>query len=181
MMINISDLRIGNILHPDKKDSTVVAAVRALDENKISFYEHSPVSPMQASAVRLSALWLTGYSFMYSREDNSFSKGGMVLSAGSEGFSFSLGHHEQTLRYVHQLQNLHFALFAENLEVQLDQEAVLEEIELAADSVMVNYLPKDKRSDTFSFNLSVEGRLYNVSYKKDREGYWCFSSYSEVD
>lgn len=179
-MVNIAELRIGNILHPDAKDNTIVATVRAIEENKISFYEHSPVSPVQASAVSLSALWLTGYSFTYLQEHNSWSKGNMMLSTASEGFCFSLGDHTQTLRNVHQLQNLYFALFAENLEVQLDQEAAHEEVELAADSVMVNYLPKNKHSDAFSFNLSVEGRVYEVSYRKDQQGYWCFSSYSEV-
>jgi|GEM_PF-1243781 len=179
-MINISELRIGNILHPDEKDNTIVATVRAIDENRISFYEHSPVSPTQVSAVSLSALWLTGYSFLYSQEHNSWKKGSMILTTTSEGFLFSLGDHAQSLEYVHQLQNLYFALFNENLEVQLDQEAAHEEVELAADSVMVNYLPKDKQSNAFSFNLSVEGRVYNVSYRKDQQGYWCFSSYSEV-
>jgi len=179
-MVNISELRIGNILHPDEKDITIVATVRALDENKISFYEHSPVSSTQVLAVSLSTLWLTGYSFLYSQEHKSWKKGGMTLITTSEGFLFLLGDHAQTLHYVHQLQNLYFALFSENLEVQLDQEATHEEVELAADSVMVNYLPKDKQCNAFSFNLSVEGRVYNVSYRKDHQGYWYFSSYSEV-
>jgi len=179
-MAIISEFRIGNILHPDNKDDTIVATVRGIDENKISFYEHSPVSPAQASAVSLSALWLTGYSFLYSKEHNSWKKGSMTLVATSNGFLFSLGDHVQLLQYVHQLQNLYFALFNENLEVKLDQETVNEEIELAADSVMVNYLPKDKHCNEFSFNISVEGRVYTVYYTKDPQGYWCFNSYTEV-
>lgn len=179
-MVKISDLRIGNILHPDKNDHTIVATVRAIEENKIGFYEHAPVAPAQVSAVSLTPLWLAGYSFSYSQEHHIWSKGKMILNKAAEGFVFSLGDHCQALVYVHELQNLHFALFAENLEVQLDQEAAYEEVELAADSVMVNYLPKDKHCAFFSFNLSVEGRVYNVSYKKDPEGYWSFSSYSEI-
>lgn len=179
-MVTISDLRIGNILHPDKNDHTIVATVRAIEENKISFYEHAPVSAMLVSAVSLTPLWLTGYSFSYSPEQDTWSKGKMSLKKASSGFLFSIGDHTQTLQYVHQLQNLCFALFAEILEVQLDQEAAYEEVELAADSVMVNYLPKDKQCTSFSFNLSVEGRVYHVSYEKDQQGYWYFSSYREV-
>lgn len=179
-MIDISELRIGNILHPDEKDRTIVATVMAVDENKINFYEHTPVSPAQAMAVSLSALWLSGYSFSYSREHKSWKRGGMTIADAPVGFTFSLGAHVQTLQYVHELQNLYFALFAENLEVQLNQEPSGEDVQLAADSVMVNYLPKDKQSDEFSFTVSVEGTVYSVCYKKDHQGYWCFSSYSEL-
>ncbi|WP_407430365.1 hypothetical protein [Arcticibacter sp.] len=179
-MVNLSELRIGNILHPDGNDKTVVATVRALDENKVSFFEHSPVAPAQVAAVTLSTLWLNGYSFLYTPEDRGWKKGSMVLIPASDGFTFSLGGHVQTLRYVHQLQNLYYALFDEDLEVQLDQKAAKEEVELAADSVMVNYLPKDKQSSAFSFRLSVEGSVFNVCYRKDHQGYWYFSSYSEV-
>lgn len=179
-MVNISELRIGNILHPDKTDNTIIATVRTIDENKISFYEHSAVSPAQAATVSLTALWLNGYSFLYSEEHKSWRKGITILVQTAGGFLFTLGEHKQVLQYVHQLQNLFFALFNENLEVQLDQEAAREEVQLAADSIMVNYLPKDKQSSTFSFTLSVEGEVYSVCYRKDQHGYWCFSSYSKA-
>lgn len=178
-MVNIAEIRIGNILHPDGNERTIVATVRSIDESKIDFYEHAPALPGQAGAVRLSALWLNGYSFSYSEENHSWRKAGMTLIHTREGFLFSLGNHSQVLQYVHQLQNLYFALFEENLEVQLDLEAAREEVELAADSVMVNYLPKDKQETAFSFSLSVEGKAYQVCYKKDQQGYWCFDSYSD--
>lgn len=177
-MVNISELRIGNIIHPDENELTVVATVRALDDGRISFYEHPPTDPGQAGAVNLSALWLKGYSFS-PEENRSWRKAGMILVPGMEGFNFSLGHHNQTLKYVHQLQNLYFALFNKNLEIQLDLEATREEVELAADSVMVNYLPKDKTESAFSFTVSVEGKVYSVCYKKDQQGYWAFSSYAD--
>ncbi|PRY55359.1 hypothetical protein B0I27_101328 [Arcticibacter pallidicorallinus] len=180
-MVTISDIRIGNILHPDRNDHTIVATVRAIEENKIGFYEHASVAPAEVAAVSLTPLWLAGYSFSYSQEQLTWSKGKMILNKVAEGFVFSLGDHRQALRHVHQLQNLYFALFTENLEVELDQEAAYEEVELAADSVMVNYLPKDKQCASFSFNLAAEGKIYQVFYKKDPQGYWNFSSYSEIN
>lgn len=179
-MVNISELRIGNILHPDEADKTIVASVRAVDENKVSFYEHSPVSPSQATPVNLSDLWLNGYGFTCSGEGKTWTKGSMVLKGSGEGYLFVLGQHTQVVRHVHHLQNLHFALFNENLEVLLPADSAGEEIELAADSIMVNYLPKDKQVSSFSFTLAVEGKNYKVSYSKDKQGYWVFNSYIET-
>lgn len=179
-MINISEICIGNILHPDASDETLVATVKAIDENKISFHEYSAATPVQAKAVSLSDIWLQGYSFAYLAESKSWVKGAMSLQVHNGAYVFSLGTHSQVLRFVHQLQNLYLALFGEFLEIeQLNDQVAADEIQLAADSIMVNYLPKDRLVNSFSFELSVEGLTYLVSYQKDHQGYWAFHSFAK--
>lgn len=180
-MINISEICIGNILHPDGNDETLVATVRAVEENKISFYEYAAASPAQTAPVVLSEIWLKGYSFLYDADSEAWSKGSMHLQPLEEGgYRFSLGAHSQILSFVHQLQNIFFTLFNEHIQIEIAEDVEAPEVQLAADSIMVNYLPKDRSARVFSFSLTVEGASYEVHYEKDAQGYWVFYSHRRI-
>lgn len=52
-----------------------------------------------------------------------------------------------------------------------------EAIRFVADSVVSHHLPSDANAQAFDFNITVEGKAYQVTYQKDAEGYWAFNSY----
>ncbi|WP_158826697.1 DUF551 domain-containing protein [Mucilaginibacter lacusdianchii] len=50
-------------------------------------------------------------------------------------------------------------------------------IQMVADSIVSHHIPNDSRLNEFSFRIIVEGQAYEVSYKKDADGYWAFTRY----
>ncbi len=78
---------------------------------------------------------------------------------------------------AHRLQNLLLDLYGKQPEYVSPRDELAESLRAAADSVLHNYIPADKSLQQFNFTLNIEGHSYKVSYKKDFEGYWLFSSY----
>lgn len=177
-MITVSELRIGNIVHPESSDPTQVATISGVEIGKLQFYECEPGTPENAAPVTISLLWLQGYGFK--REGGLWTKGLFKLLMSENQFLFAVDDHSFPVLYIHQLQNLYFLIVGEELMVEFPEESPDMEIELAADSIMVNYLPNDKAATSFTFKLSIEGKMYEVLYVKDDQGYWSFQSYTRT-
>lgn len=73
--------------------------------------------------------------------------------------------------FVHQLQNLFYALTGTDL-VYIEPDNLVEEIYLAADSIMGQYIPDDGDLDIFNFPIQVRERNFLVFYRKDADGFW---------
>ena len=126
--MNIRELRIGNILN-NGEHYCVVIKIDAIEEviqttklkGSPSFFESTPIK-----AVPLTDDWLTKFGFNEVGDkvvmvDSSFHsiqiiQEGNVLLWDDSGDSISLN----DIKYVHQLQNLYFALTGEELTIKED-------------------------------------------------------------
>ncbi len=80
---------------------------------------------------------------------------------------------------VHRFQNLVFEITGEALPVKEIKDESEEAIEIVADGILYQYVPADPAQQKLSFDLSIEGGLYHVNYKKDGEGFWKFDGYNK--
>ncbi len=54
-----------------------------------------------------------------------------------------------------------------------------EAVKFAADSVMSHYVPIDPGAKSFSFDITVEGKMHTAYYERDADGYWDFTKYTQ--
>jgi hypothetical protein len=54
-----------------------------------------------------------------------------------------------------------------------------EAVKFASDSVMSNYVPIDANAKSFSFDITVEGKVHTAHYERDADGYWDFTKYTQ--
>jgi hypothetical protein len=54
-----------------------------------------------------------------------------------------------------------------------------EAVKFASDSVMSNYVPIDANAQSFSFDITVEGKVHTAHYERDADGYWDFTKYTQ--
>jgi hypothetical protein len=108
------ELRIGN-LFVDKQTQTIINVI-GLTENIITFSGHFK-NDWKAEPIPLTEEWLLKFGFCKFKNYNDFSKGGIIIHGRKRGFV--LRKSVPDIKYVHQLQNLYFALTGEELEIKL--------------------------------------------------------------
>ena len=81
---------------------------------------------------------------------------------------------------LHRLQNIIYDIYGSQPQYIPPRDELAEAIQAAADSVLHKYLPSDRLAGEIVFALAIEGESYNVTYKKDHQGYWTFHSYEPV-
>ncbi|MBS7563785.1 DUF551 domain-containing protein [Mucilaginibacter sp. Bleaf8] len=59
----------------------------------------------------------------------------------------------------------------------LREDEQFEAIKMVADSIVSHHIPAGAGLQEFTFPITVEGTVYQVTYEKDIEGYWAFSRY----
>jgi hypothetical protein len=112
------ELRIGNLVRAKSPEKT-----EWVESHKISAYTlYSMVYPRATDFVKpdiepiqLSEEWLLKFGFCKFKNYNDFSKGGIIIHGRKRGFV--LRKSVPDIKYVHQLQNLYFALTGEELEI----------------------------------------------------------------
>lgn len=127
-MITATEIRIGNAIWDD-----VAGKVRFVTHRIISDIASS-AEPLPYSPIPLNAEWLVKFGFVesksYDSKQRNFKKegfnqladyGGQIIILPEGGFaSVSCGYYENQIDcpYVHQLQNLYFALTGEELTIK---------------------------------------------------------------
>lgn len=131
MKVQAQELRIGNLLY--QKDDDVIHHVLKLEEGKtwcnIPHCKHS-VSTEKGlylnnfKPIPLTEEWLLKFGFEKT-ERNYFEIFDMLIDLDSRNFHLSVGNHPNSFEYelkrpdyVHQLQNLYFALTGKELEIK---------------------------------------------------------------
>jgi hypothetical protein len=119
-MLNSRELRIGNII-----DLGIVAGVYPSTEDIYNIWLHNGLSfsTDQLSGEVINEEWLVNFGFEYNNDVFWLRSGKNILFQFklSGGFNFHWKDYNQNIQYVHQLQNIYFALTGE--ELKLKQEA----------------------------------------------------------
>lgn len=55
-----------------------------------------------------------------------------------------------------------------------------EQIENIANTIMSSFIPKDSSANEFSFVFTADGVNYEVTYRKNKEGYWALVSHQQA-
>lgn len=55
-----------------------------------------------------------------------------------------------------------------------------EQIQYVADSIMSDFIPKDKNAQDLSFAFTLDGTNYEVVYQKDNKGNWQYKSHQKA-
>jgi hypothetical protein len=131
-MIKASDLRIGNKFECMGMIQTVFEILDNTDKGRIiqKGYEHlilckengNQYKPIEISGIPLTEEWLLKFGFHYSEKGFYWKNWGtngfqtLDYDTGYKRFRFELGqYYYKVLDYVHQLQNLYYALTGEEL------------------------------------------------------------------
>lgn len=120
--MNVHELRIGNYLYTDEGK---INSVYLIAKSVIEFSNpHTICSPDFCSPVLLTEEWLIkfgleqgGYDFLFWTKET---KNGIFTICGDSEIEFGIRYNneiELQLKYVHQLQNLYFALTGEELAI----------------------------------------------------------------
>ena len=113
-MIQANELRIGNLIkHVSKKDEYLETDVQRL--------ANVSRNPIPYKPIPLSEEWLLKFGFKYDKPHDLFSKYGFDIQLLDDGIEFYIGEYGSyftLLNYVHQLQNLYFALTQTELELK---------------------------------------------------------------
>lgn len=123
-----NDLRIGNWLHLyDKQNGEpFYSQVTGLTENgKIWFVRHPKHNdcawrPEKIKPIPLTEEWLIKFGFKKWKNGEMFSVKNFIIywKAKSKCYGYGKSHLQLKIKYVHQLQNLYFALTDEELTIE---------------------------------------------------------------
>ena len=127
-----SELRLGNLIHLNGIDydqegnkfhdplGDVVIEVTMIDTMQVSYGERKEADTEDCSGISLTEQWLTKFGWgtdsepeeygIYQQSDGSYS----LIDDYGDGATYYVG----SMKYVHQLQNLYFALTGEELEIK---------------------------------------------------------------
>lgn len=112
-----SELRIGNwvIVHHNDVEIDFITNKEIVGAKGLHLTELKKVKP-----IKLTEKWLLKFGFLLDEEDDGYQKGKYKVSVSDEGclFFIYIGYHPEEIcefKYVHQLQNLYFALTNEEL------------------------------------------------------------------
>lgn len=127
-MIKANEIRIGNTIWDDTAGKARFVTHRIISDIA------SSAEPLPYSPIPLNAEWLVKFGFVesksYDSKQRNFKKegfnqladyGGQIIILPEGGFaSLSCGYYENQIdcQYVHQLQNLYFALTGEELTIK---------------------------------------------------------------
>jgi len=125
-MMKATELRIGNYVKcyvkgiTDRFDTVQLNIYHLTDICKqIKDYKYEPIP--------LTEEWLLKFGFELDIEDDGYQKGKYKVSVSDEGclFFIYVGYYPEEIaefKYIHQLQNLYFALTGEELEIKDEDE-----------------------------------------------------------
>ena len=103
-----NELRIGNLLSVNWKNDLVIVTGEII--NEVENYEH------EYHPIQLTEEWLMKFGFKLYGE--SYWKGNFKYNSIQCFEYFGIPIHDSLIRYVHQLQNLHFTLTGEELTIK---------------------------------------------------------------
>jgi hypothetical protein len=112
------DLRIGNLIYNHKKEIIQVNGVNL--KGYILINEEQNISDNYAMPIQLTNKWLLDLGFK-TKYKGLYEKGGFELDILGYNVAFYLpkyGEYYKNINYVHELQNLYFALTSEELELK---------------------------------------------------------------
>ena len=117
MEIKVKELRIGNLLKD--KYSNEIIKVNGITESDI-FFTGNFTKEWQAEPIEITEEWLLKFGFKETKEDKKikwFTKNRLDIVLGEDNFIVFDHLVLKHLKYIHQLQNLHFALTQRELNV----------------------------------------------------------------
>ena len=119
-----TELRLGNWVEQPNDGVTRVTAVL----NDLQIKTETGYVDKYCRPIPLTEEWLLKFGFDLDIEDDGFQKGKYKVSVSDEGclFFIYIGYYPEEIaefKYVHQLQNLYFALTSEELEIKERQDA----------------------------------------------------------
>lgn len=125
-MIKANELRIGNRINVGKKNYVVTEIIRGFVRCSIAHRENILCELKEIKPIELKSEHLLGIENCIefsSRYQKSYKIGNYILVANTFGevsfLFFEEGDSCQRIKYIHQLQNLYFALTGEELTVKL--------------------------------------------------------------
>ncbi len=127
-MIDAKELRIGNLITYDGKVIEVEGVVRNTIYHKGGFDSNTGASYQPFKPIPLTEQWLIDFGWRYyngrssgdltmdtpCRLDVDFIEGRMMVKSHYHGYEF---YKDLNIDYVHQLQNIYFALTGEELQL----------------------------------------------------------------
>lgn len=126
-MIQPYELRLGNLIfdHVNNRIGTVLRLNAGIDYPITYTYdkvlEHTPFKRKGLEPIPLTDDWFIKFGFVYSDlngDTGHWQKSGFQILNGENGFSYA---YELDIKFVHQLQNLYFALTHEELKTAQPQ------------------------------------------------------------
>ena len=119
-----NELRIGNWVEQPNNGVTRVTAIL----NDLQIKTETGYVDKYCMPIPLTEEWLLKFGFELDIEDGGYQKGKYKVSVSDEGclFFIYIGYYPEEIaefKYVHQLQNLYFALTGEELELKEKQDA----------------------------------------------------------
>lgn len=129
-MMEINEIRVGNLIQffgaTKKIEYISNNAVVWLNEAKEPRYSSMSchVNIGRCTPIPITADWLMILGFIHDSEQEFFNRGDICLSYSKdyEGYTLFVNHEYETgepFKYLHQLQNLYFALTGKELEINL--------------------------------------------------------------
>ena len=110
-----NELRIGNYILFDND----VYDVRGFVNERVKIHKREVYIGQLFKPIPLTEEWLLKFGFSKWKNKNNFSKGSFIVyTLSKKGFHFGKKSLRVELKYVHQLQNLYFALTGEELKIK---------------------------------------------------------------